>query len=146
MNGGSSSCSTLLFTDKFDGPGKNWSCVMRCLDVLSPFSFIVPCSGQPSGAMDMFFMYLCSWNGRTRAKALETSSVNSSDRISGLSVADLQFPLEMWNSLSKCLISLSKGSSGKVAPYSSVSFVYFQSGCCDRIVSRSEVSSYFRGE
>ncbi len=89
--------------------------------------------------MDIFGRYLWSWIGSIKAKALETSSLSSSDRMLLLSRADLWFPLDRWKLLSDFLDSSSIGSRGNLAPFSSVSLVYFQSGCSERIGSSSEV-------
>jgi hypothetical protein len=54
FDGGSCSMIALLFTDNDEGPINFWSCVIQYFVDHSPFSLIVPCLEQPSGAIEMF--------------------------------------------------------------------------------------------
>lgn len=45
---------TLKFTDRPEGPGKVWSCVILNLGIMEPLSSIVDCLWHPNGAIEAF--------------------------------------------------------------------------------------------
>jgi hypothetical protein len=66
---------TRWFMDNKEGPGKDWSCVIRNLEIGSPSLLIVSCSWHPRGAKEALGRRFNTSTGRGRAKPFFTSSL-----------------------------------------------------------------------
>jgi len=132
MIGGNLLCWTLKLTDNFDGPENDWSWVIRIFLVLLPEVSNKDCCMHPKGAKEAFGRKWRAVTGRGRAKPLSTSSLIISRRTWWFFEADLWFPLFEWKTKSVCLSESEISSSGKVAPWSRISFRRRQRGCWDK--------------
>ncbi len=62
---GSCSFSTQRLTERPDGPGNDWSCVILNFGTLAPVLSMVSCLMQPKGASEAFGMLnnILTWSG-----------------------------------------------------------------------------------
>jgi len=128
MHGGSFSFSTRRFTDKPDGPGNDWSCVILNFGMWIPCSLMVSCSWQPRGAMDAFGIYLYSCKGSGSAKPFTISSLISLSKTCLFLIADWWLPRFAWKSKSRSLSWWDIGVNGKVAPNNNIFLNFSQRG------------------
>jgi hypothetical protein len=138
MIGGRDSLITRRFTERPEGPGKDWSCVILNFGIFTPISFMVSCLWHPRGARDAFGILKSTSNGRGSEKPRLTSSDMMGSSIFLNFNVDLWFPRSRWKFKSVIRSCWDIGRKGNVAPLSRIISRWGQFGWCWRISCRSE--------
>jgi len=133
MQFGSSSFLSHLLTDRPEGPGKVWSCVIWSFFVICPSSSIDSCSMMPSGAAKACGIFIVHSTVSGKLKSCMTSSSMSVFIVSWCSWADLWLPHSNMNAMSIWWLASEISSRGKVAPSQRMSFTFFHNGCLWRM-------------